>query len=143
MLGVFTYMNAPGMFEDIFAICNNNVKKKFKNIPKNSAITGNSIDTKYTINPNIVTTSIIGPAKIFEIQNVSDIVLNIYAIIGIIRRFAVIVILNEFITTFNIVLIIVSTLLILFFWLLFSFNISFYIDLFILSEKNIIPIVTE
>ena len=116
MLGVFTYMNAPGMFEDIFAICNNNVKKKFKNIPKNSAITGNSIDTKYTINPNIVTTSIIGPAKIFEIQNVSDIVLNIYAIIGIIRRFAVIVILNEFITTFIIVYITHFILLIIIFF---------------------------
>ena len=71
------------------------LKHTFKNIPINLASGKNIKDTKYTTNPSIVAASITGPASIFDIQNVNDIVLKEYAITGIIIKFAESVMLKD------------------------------------------------
>ena len=75
--GVFMYILEHGINEDISAIFSNKDNKKFNNVPKNCASGIKIIEIKYTMNPNIVTISIIGAAKILEIQNVNDIVLKL------------------------------------------------------------------
>ena len=63
--------------------------------PKNFAKGKKITETKYTRNPKIVVNSMIGAAKIFDIQNVNETVLKKYAIIGIIIIFAESVILKD------------------------------------------------
>lgn len=88
-------MDAPGIAEENSAIWIKIDNKKFKNIPKNWANGIQTKEIKYTMNPNIVVISIIGPAKIFEIQNVKEVVLKKYAITGIMIIFADMVMLSE------------------------------------------------
>ena len=104
--GVLIYMLEPGIKEDTSAILRSKYNNKFKNIPKNLASGIKKIEIKYMIKPKIVAISMIGAAKIFEIQNVNDTVLKLYAMIGIIIKFAERVILKDMIMYFIILLII-------------------------------------
>lgn len=90
-------MEDPGIKDVISAIFINEFREKFRIIPKNLASGNEKMEIKYIRNPYMVTNSITGAAKIFEIQNVIENVLNIYAIIGIIIIFAANVIVKEFI----------------------------------------------
>ena len=90
-------MDDNGIKDVISAIFINEFREKFRIIPKNLARGNKKMEIKYIRNPYMVTNSITGAAKIFEIQNVIENVLNIYAIIGIIIIFAANVIVKEFI----------------------------------------------
>ena len=94
--GVLIKKQEPGIKEDTSAIFNKIVNKKFSAIPKNCANGRKTMEIKYTTNPNIVAISIIGAASILEIQKVIDMVLNLYAIMGIRMILAESVMLKEF-----------------------------------------------
>ena len=82
--GVFINILLNGILEITSAIRISEFKHKFNTIANSLAKLNEIKDTNIVTNPNIIIIPNIGLANILEIKNVNEIVLNLYAIIGII-----------------------------------------------------------